>query len=79
MSFSELASLPKKPRVVKRDGKGNIDFLLPTGSWSYWIPEKEVQSEKGLLRWIRHLLPKQWITKDTIEQLIDIAEEIKTS
>lgn len=76
ISHEELLKLRFK-KLVKRDGKGNIDFYHEgVKRWTYWIEEKEVETRRGLIRWIRHLSEKNWITTRHIVELIDVSHEI---
>ena len=73
---AELRALPDVPKVVRRDGKGNIDLCWkkPNGDyWGYWITEKTIKTRRGLIRMIRHLCEKKWITPQHIIELIDIS------
>jgi len=65
---------------VRRDEKGNIEFFNENlNNWEYWISEKDVQTRRGLIRMIRHLTEKNWITREHISELMDLAhKELRT-
>jgi hypothetical protein len=59
---------------ARRDGKGNVELLHEgTGKWFHWIPEHEIETRRGLIRWIRLLTEKNWVTRGHIAELIDIS------
>jgi hypothetical protein len=49
-----------------------------TKEWFYWIPLSEIQTRRGLIRWIDHLTEKEWITARHIHEMIAIAKSIHT-
>jgi hypothetical protein len=66
--------------LVRRDGKGNIEFYNPVAdNWDYWISEKDIQTRRGLIRMIQHLTEKNWISRLHIAELMDLAhKELRT-
>uniref|UniRef100_A0A6H1ZIF9 Uncharacterized protein n=1 Tax=viral metagenome TaxID=1070528 RepID=A0A6H1ZIF9_9ZZZZ len=64
-------------RVVRSDGDGFIEFYnaIHSGNWEYSIATHEVQTRRGLLRWLHHLSEKNWITTKHLQQLIEVSCE----
>jgi hypothetical protein len=57
--------------MVRRDGKGNVEFLNPSlGSWDYWLPEHDIKTRRGIIRTILNLTEKRWITGQHVHETI---------
>lgn len=65
--------------TVRRDGEGNVEFCIRSPNrddWHYWIPEAEIETRRGLIRWINHLCGKTWVTSRHIQELIHISHQV---
>lgn len=75
-TLEELMQMEDSKELVRRDGKGYVDFYnLEMDRWMdwYWIREGELKTRRGLIRWIRHLIDKNWVTKEHLKQLIELS------
>lgn len=74
-------------RLVKRDSTGHIVFFnAKLDSWDrwlesdddgcYWIDDFEVATRRGLIRFVRHMTEKNWITTKHLRDFIDVSHEI---
>jgi hypothetical protein len=77
LSAAAPASLSMPPcltafQYVQR-ADGIISFYKdePKGTPLFWVNEKEVKSRRAILRFIRHLSDKNWITGQHIAEFID--------
>ena len=78
ITAEELIAMKIDP-CVRRDGSGNIEFCKVSPNkrdWNYWIPEIEVETRRGLIRWIGHLCEKNWVTGQHIRELIALSHEV---
>jgi hypothetical protein len=69
--FREYQTL--EDEIVIDVGYGCVDFVFN----GYRVPLNEIENEKGLLRWIRHLIRKPWMTRDRLEFFIDLVAKHK--
>ena len=63
--------------MLARESKDGlaIEFFNKKG-WEYDIPIQDVVTRRGLIRWIRHLSEKNWITTEHIKDLIDLSNSL---
>ena len=71
MIFTAIDGTIPPRTLVRRDGKGNVE-IFRQADWAYWIPEQEIGTRRGIIRWVRHLSDKNWVTTEHIRQLIDL-------
>lgn len=69
-SAAEILAIPPRLRVTK-SSKSGIELLQGNG---YFIEWSRLNSPLKLAIWIRHLVDKNWVDKDTITDLMDATE-----
>lgn len=64
--------LPNGGRVLRdRDG----DYVLTGGGYDYEIVRSRIDPGPKLVEWVRHLIGKSWVTKEDVEELIELVAE----
>jgi len=65
-----------KGNLINVDEK-NQCFEFKCKPWEnregYWIAFDRCDSPEAILRWVNHIIPKNWVTKDVIEVFISCA------
>ena len=57
------------PELVKIE-KGEIGFK-DGDHFSYWVELSRIPNHEALIEWIHHLMGKNWVTKEMLEQFIE--------
>ena len=55
-----------RPVLVKIED-GQIGFV----DHAYWIELSQIKTRRDLIEWIHHMLGKQWVTNEMLEQFIE--------
>ena len=69
-SLAEWLAIPPRPRKVRTFPDG-IELLQGRG---YFIDWARIDTGTKLIHWVRHLITKKWVDKETIEDLIDAVD-----
>lgn len=69
-SLAELVAIPPRTRKVRTFPDG-IELLQGGG---YFIEWSHINTGTRLIHWVRHLIVKTWVDKETIEDLIDAVD-----
>ena len=71
--------LAKELFTKKRDPwisvKGDTIYFKQSPQKAYYIDFERIDTREKLLDWIQHLVPKSWVTKETIFDLIWFADQ----
>ena len=70
-----LNDIEKKPPLMKTDNQGITLFAINFNNYEYFIEWNRINQPSKLLDWILHLTEKEWISVETIKQLILVVTE----
>lgn len=63
----------KQGKIVRFDDRSNyFDFYNPEGRMVYSIELERVTSD-SVIKWVRHLCGKAWVTRDHIFQFLELS------
>jgi hypothetical protein len=74
---TELLDMPDPPVVVRYNtdqGVPSFDLLDEAADHWYEVEVRRCNTAAKLVEWIGHLLEKRWVTKQHLEQFIDLVE-----